>query len=96
MSVQILDGGDIAALYCDTSGAAFGPTFDSAEHAADFCRWLADGHADRDGLTTSWFHSADPRLYRDANLYQHHALWRSERVDEETGALLPVPEVVVG
>lgn len=95
MSVQIIDGGDVAALYCDTSCVAFGPTFSSAEHAEDFCRWLRDEHADAEAdrargiYRCGWFHSADPRRYTATDLAQHHALWQSERVEETTGELLP-------
>ncbi len=92
MSVQIIDGGDVAALYCDTDDVAFGPVFKSAEHAEDFCRWLRAGYEERvrNGYSMSWFHSPDPRWYREQDLRAHYGLWRSERVDDESGELLPV------
>ncbi len=46
MSVRILHGDraaehELAVLYCSTDMVAFGPVFDSAEHAEDFLLWLS-------------------------------------------------------
>lgn len=90
MSVLVIDGGDVAALYCDTDDEAFGPTFRSAAHAEDFLRYLRDEHANRDPfLADGWFHSADPRRYTRADLRNHYRLWLSERCGDD-GELLPV------
>lgn len=40
MSVRVTDKRNVA-LYCSTTGQAFGPTFDSESDAHDFLEWLA-------------------------------------------------------
>lgn len=66
MGVRILKGyGDMAALYCSTSGVAFGPVFsDDDDHTADeraeaFCRFLKQ----------------DARSFSDSELQLKYSAW---------------------
>jgi hypothetical protein len=75
MGVRILhdDAGEMSALYCSTTGVAFGPVIeesqdeagdhhDSVERAEAFLRWLP----------------ADARTYTDAQLMARYSDWRAQ------------------
>jgi hypothetical protein len=46
MGVRIVSDENVAALYCSTSGLAFGPIFVSHSEAEDFLSWLRNGRQD--------------------------------------------------
>jgi hypothetical protein len=70
MGVRVLSdrNGQQAALYCSTTGVAFGPVFsDSDDHDADeradaFVRWLP----------------LDARRYEDAHLLRKYSEWQAQ------------------
>ncbi len=67
MSVCVLRGEDVAALYCNTSDWAFGPVFsgpDAADDAEEFLRWHER-------------HYGDPRTEADSDLERHYGQWRA-------------------
>lgn len=64
MGCRILSGEDGAVLYCSTTMVAFGPVFESEDHAEDFIKWLGD----------------DPRHYTQAELADKYTLWLSDGV----------------
>ena len=70
MSVRTTDERHVA-LYDSVTGLAFGPTFESTEHAEDFLRYFAD-----------WDESdhpvSDPRSARPGNLAAAHGEWREQ------------------
>jgi len=43
MAVHIISDENATALYCSTSGYAFGPVFESRLEAEDFLYWLKNG-----------------------------------------------------
>jgi hypothetical protein len=60
MSVEILEGRDgKSAMYCDTTGVAFGPVFLSGEDPIAFQTWLKE----------------DPRKYTTERLVQLYVEW---------------------
>lgn len=74
MSIRTTDSTHVA-LYDSVTGRAFGPTFESEEHAEDFVEWCCNNTAV--GLT---------RL-TDTALVELHTRWFAERLDYETGEL---------
>lgn len=94
MSVGIIGDANRAALYCDTTDVAFGPVFESTDHAEDFLAWLGRvGRADETGEALpgklAWLVGidADPRKLRPSDLDAAYLAWRDQRTDDE-GALL--------
>lgn len=66
MSVRITSAEDVVALFCSTTGFAFGPTFDDEDAAQEFLDWY-DKHEDR-----------DPRLLSDGEMEALHTQWLTE------------------
>lgn len=65
MGCRIIDGGDDGAvLYCSTSMIAFGPVFESADHAEDFLKWLG----------------SDPRHLTDIQLGTKYGEWLADGI----------------
>ena len=95
MGVRILHDrdGNMAALYCSTSGFAFGPTFhdgynlndhDAAERAEAFCRWLENCPKwyEYDRYPTMGDRRRDPRQLTDAGMERAYSDWLSQEDDQ--------------
>lgn len=65
MSVRTTAGEGKVALFCSTSGVAFGPVFDTEDEAERFLEWLGA----RDGR--------DPRLIREFELVELYQTFES-------------------
>ncbi len=74
MSVRIIEGRDIAALYDSVTGVAFGPVFtglDAHDQAVHFADWLDD----------------DARTYSPLALDDQHKRWALHNLDPLYGEL---------
>jgi hypothetical protein len=80
MAVVFTDERTIA-LVDSVTGLAFGPTFDSTDHASDFLKWLA------------YTGQEDARAITPANLQALYVAWRPQRCDAD-GYLKPWPEPI--
>ncbi len=87
MAVEILYDRtrQIACMYCNTEGRAFGPLFDDAQQAEDFVTWLRNSdvpwsvgsHVEGDGT--------DPRHYPPGELEEVVKWWRTLVEDGDAG-----------
>lgn len=64
MGCRILSGDEGAVLFCSTSMTAFGPVFESGDHAEDFVKWLGD----------------DPRHLTDRELADKYVCWLNDGI----------------
>lgn len=81
MSIRVSDESRVC-LYDSVNGWAFGPVFESVEHAEDFQRWLAErfGFEDLDGI--------DPLALSPQGWKARYEEWFDDRVDGESGELI--------
>ena len=79
MGQRLIEGEDAVCRYDSTEGIAWGPVFETVEHADDYVNWAISKHG------------FDIRQLSEASRSTHkrlHAKWFDERVDGETGELL--------
>lgn len=73
MGCRILNAeGGKAVLYCSTTDWAFGPLFDSEDHAMDFLEWLEKTCGD-----------GDARKLTDKQLSANYVAWLKDRCTDE-------------
>lgn len=103
MSVQIIHGNGIAAMYCTTSGFAFGPTLDddrktgkdAEERMQAFFRWL-DSYRPADQADLSFFGqkrgwNGDPRRLTDVGLERAYLAWLGQESEQYKSEEEPTP-----
>lgn len=91
MGVRLIHDADEnrVAMYCSTSGFAFGPVFeysaDPVGDAQDFLDWLAAGAAPKLGVkpARAGADGLDPRQFDDGPLETLFVEWRRDRKPEE-------------
>ena len=76
MTICVGDDSHVA-LYDSVNGWAFGPVFESAEHAEDFLAWLLDKMNAPDASLI------DPLFLSPQGWKAHYEEWFDERVDSE-------------
>lgn len=100
MAVQVIYDieNDVAALFCTTSGWAFGPVFEGDEpdqRAQEFLDWFSSGAAAElasqiDLHQLAGRSGADPRHWDDQALEQLLNRWRALRADALGEAEVPL------
>lgn len=80
MSVRLIvdesQSSDAVAMYCSTSGFAFGPVFDSETEALDFLEWMESAKREDDPNLVDL--GSDPRRYMDSDLEDLVAAWKKQ------------------
>lgn len=87
MSIQVTDGHTVA-LYDDTEGVAFGPTFESFDLAQDYLRWVNAEIPARKLVEVAGGYSATDLRHWPAEIHRKmFEAWFDARVDAESGQL---------